>query len=92
MLAEHILSNGALPERIDDKFQSANKEKATNRAGIYINYAIPKSENYSALAMDNSKMTIAFKNNEDKIAEQIREDLESLGLEYSRHFEILEID
>lgn len=89
---EYILSNGALPERINDKFQLTNKEKATNKEGIYINYAIPRSENYSALAMDNSKMMIAFKNNENNIAELIREELESLGLEYSRHYEILEID
>lgn len=91
LLTEYILSKGALPERLSDDFQTVNKSKATNKEGIYVNYALPETENYSALAMDNSGMIIAVKENEDNLIERIRGDLESLGLQHSRHFEIVDM-
>lgn len=92
LMTEYILSNGALPERLSDDFQTANKSKATNKEGVYVNYALSETENYSALAMDNSGMVIAVKKDEKDLIERIREDLESLGLVYTRHFEMVKIN
>lgn len=89
---ENILSNFALPERISDKFCNSNKDKATNRDGIYINYAFPKREDYSALISDNKGLTVAVKESKNEIKEQILSDLKSLGLQNPQHFEIVEIE
>jgi len=91
LFTENILSNCALPERVDDEFCKANKDKATNKEGIYINYAIPKSDDYTTLIIDDKTMKIAVVKAE-KIANRIKADLESVGLQTPKHFEIEEIE
>lgn len=92
LFIETILSNTALPERIADNFVDKNKDKATNREGIYVNYAIPQCNDYTALTADNKKLKVAVKETKKDIKEKVLADLESLGLETPKHFEIVEIE
>lgn len=92
LFTEYVLSNCALPERLNDDFCTANEDKATNKEGIYINYAFPECEDYAALAIDNNGMKIAVKEAEEIIKEQIQADLKSIGLQTPRHFEIEKIE
>ncbi len=87
---EFALMQTALPKRINDGFCNANKDKSTNKAGIYINYALPE-ENYAALTIDNSEMKIAIKEDEKVNAERIQNDLEKVGLNLAQHYKIEEI-
>lgn len=89
---EDVLSRGSLPERIDDECCIANKNKATNKEGIYVNYAFPECEDYAALIVDKNGLKIAVKEVEEDIKEQIYSDLVSLGLQSPRHFEIERIE
>lgn len=89
---EFALTNRALPKRINDKFCTANKAKAANKEGIYINYALPDSGNYAALAADNREMKIGVKESNGKFTKQIERDLKKLGLKSSQHFAIEKID
>jgi len=89
---EDILTRNALPNRKADGFCKANKEKATNKEGIYINYALPENDNYAVLAIDNAAMEIGVKESESVFQEQIKDDLEDLGLTTPHHFKIIEIN
>lgn len=91
LLIGKILVHSALQERITDSFSLANKDKVNNNGKIYINYALIK-EDYAALAIDNTKMTIGVKESNTKFSKQIQHDLEKLGLLPSSHFGIETID
>ncbi|HQU84543.1 MAG TPA: hypothetical protein PKY59_15505 [Pyrinomonadaceae bacterium] len=84
---ESILMNHSMPKRTIDSFCKANKNIANNRDGIYINHKIPE-KNYSALAVDTERMRIGLKNPEDRI----EKDLNHIGLQKPKHFEIVEIE
>ncbi len=89
---EFALTERALSKRINDKFCAANKSKAANTEGIYVNYVLPDDDNYAALAIDNRKMKIGAKESNGKLTKQIKSDLKKLGLESSKHFVIEGID
>ncbi|HMS40375.1 MAG TPA: hypothetical protein PKE69_09125 [Pyrinomonadaceae bacterium] len=89
---ENILMNYVLQERITDNFSKSNKNKTTNGDGIYINYAFPDCEDYAALVIDNNGLKIAVKELENEFQKKIQTDLESIGLETPRHFEIETIE
>lgn len=90
-LIEKILIEFALPERIHDNFSLAHKDKVNNSEKIYINYALAK-ENYAALTIDNSGMTIAIKGDKKVFAEKIQTDLDKIGLNVPQHYRIEKID
>lgn len=92
MFVENILTNYALPEHLQDKFHSANKAKVGNKDGIYINYAFPNCEDYSALAIDNSELKIGFKEEKRKHQNLIEADLKTLGLKTPQHYEFEKIN
>jgi hypothetical protein len=92
LLIENVLSNGALPERLSDDFYNANKDKTSNKDGIYINYAFPESERYAALAISDKCLKIAVREKTEDSIEQIKIDLENLGLQTPRHFEVEKIE
>ena len=71
---------------------TVNKDKATNKEGIYINYALPNKESYAALTIDNEEMKIGVKESNNKFTKQIESDLKKLGLKSSQHFMIEKID
>ena len=73
-------------------FCIANKAKATNKAGVYINYAFPECEDYAALTIDNKGLKIAVKEIEEIIRKKIQNNLETLGLQNPKHFEIEKIE
>jgi hypothetical protein len=88
---ESKLTLNALPNRKDDKFCEANKDKATNKEGIYINYNLPNEE-YAALAIDNSGMKIGVKEAAKKFIEKIQADLKKIGLNSSQYYSIEKIN
>lgn len=90
-LTEEILTKYALPKRNDDNFCAANKEKASNKDGIYINYSLPAEECYAALAIDNTKMQIGLKEPQSEFADSIKNDLDKVGLKPNQHFKIEKI-
>jgi len=92
LFIESALTKRALPKRINDKFCVANKAKATNKEGIYINYALPDNDNHAALAIDNKEMKIGVKESNNKLIKQIKSDLKKLGLDSAKHFTIEKID
>ena len=87
---ERIFVESALQERIDDNFSLANRDKINNTEKIYINYALTKKA-YAALAIDNSGMIIAVKEDKNEIAEKIQNDFEKIGLNLTQHYEIEKI-
>ncbi len=89
---EIALARHASPKRLNDKFYTVNKDKATNKEGIYINYALPNKESYAALIIDNEEMKIGVKESNNKFTKQIESDLKKLGLKSSQHFVIEKID
>lgn len=91
LFTEYVLSNGSLPQRLEDTFCLANKEKTTNKEGIYINYAFPDCEDYAALSIDNKGIKVAINDNTD-IINQIKDELLNLGLQSPRHFEVCKIE
>lgn len=91
MFIEKVITNNALPERIEDNFLSANKLKANNKEGIYINYAFINEENYAALAINNTEMKIGVKESSDNFANKIKNDLTKLGLKANQHFTVAKI-
>jgi hypothetical protein len=103
LFTEFALSNGALPERLSDNFCMTNKDKASNKQGIYINYAvlenpdypeliIDSNNDYTAVTIDTDKIKIAVKDAKETIKNQLQADLESIGLQTQKHFEIEEIE
>jgi hypothetical protein len=88
---EEILTRNALSNRKDDDLYKANKDKAANKDGIYINYALLNKADYAALIMDNSKIKIGVKESGNKFAGKIESDLKKLRLETSKNFEIVKI-
>ena len=88
LFVENVLTNLALPQRINDKFSFSNKEKATNKDRIYINYALSNNDDYAALAIDNAGMKIGVKESNNKFTNRIQSDLKRLGLKSTHHFEI----
>ncbi len=88
---ETVLTQYALPKRINDEFCEANKDKATNKEEIYINYNLPE-ENHAALTIDNARMKIGVKELNGKLIKQIESDLQKLGLKTSQHFVIEKIN
>lgn len=92
LFTESVLSNGALQERLKDKFCDANSDKTTNKESVYINYALPESEDYAAVAIHNKGLKIAVREPIDECQKKIQTDLESVGLETPRHFEIERIE
>lgn len=91
MFIEKVLTDGALPERIEDSFLSANKSKAGNKEEIYINYSLLNEEDYAALAVDNAGMIIGVKESGNRFENKIKSDLGKLGLKPKQHFEIEKI-
>lgn len=88
---ETILAENALPNRKEDDFYNKNKDKANNQNGVYINCQLSKND-YAALAMDNSAMTIAVKEAKKEFAAKIQTDLKKIGLNASRHYRIEKIN
>lgn len=90
-LIEKILVESAMPARLQDKFSAAHKDKINNIEKIYLNYALGK-EFYAALAIDNSEMTIAVKEDKKVNAERIKNDLKKIGLNSAQHYKSEEIN
>jgi len=88
---ETALIYNALPSRKEDGFYNANKDKANNREGVYINYKLSE-DYYAALTLDSSGMIIAVKEKENEFAEKIQTDLEKVGLNTARHYRIEKIN
>lgn len=85
-LIETVLTQLTLPKRIDDKFCNANEDKATNKEGIYINYALSEDDNYAALAIDNTGMKIGVKESKNVFQKQIQNDLEDFRINNAASF------
>jgi hypothetical protein len=81
-----------LAKRKDDKFCKANKDKASNKEGIYINYNLSNDKDYAALAMNNSEMKIGIKDSGGNFIDKIKDDLTKLGLKSNQHFTIEKVD
>ena len=92
LFIELVLTNNALPERLTDDFHNTNQDKTSNKYGIYINYAFPECENYAALAINDKCLQIAVQDDEKEFVKRIKTDLEILGLQTPRHFELEKID
>jgi len=80
-----------LLKREDDKFFKANKDKASNKEGIYINYNLSNEKDYAALTTDNSRMKIGVKESTGSFVSKIKDDLTKLGLKSNQHFTIEKI-
>lgn len=89
---EDKLTLNALPKRKDDNFCKANKDKATNGEGIYINYDLPNEKDYAALAVDNEGMVIGVNEVKENFANKIKNDLQKLGLREKHHYKIQKIN
>ena len=91
LFIEGVLSQNALPNRKVDKFCKAKKHIANSKDGVYINYSLSNND-YAALTIDNSGITIAVKEDEKVFAEQIQNDLKKVGLNPTQHYSIEGID
>jgi len=82
-LLEIILTEGALPRRVEDAFYTG-QFAPEDRQGIFINYALPNDDGYAVLVADNSKAAILVNEKREGTFNNIRKCLNRVGVTAQR--------